>query len=74
MKLRVAGPGVRRSTRKRLSRSELPGALETLAVLHGAGLAYRRVKSIIQTINGGEGGKRESLTLDTLNWFGLTLF
>ena len=43
MKLKIVGPGVSRRTRKRLSRAELSPALETLAVLHGAGLAYRTV-------------------------------
>ena len=41
MNLKIVGPGVSRRTRKRLSRSELSSAVETLAVLHGAGLAYR---------------------------------
>ena len=53
MNLKIVGPGVSRRTRKRLSRSELSSAVETLAVLHGAGLAYRKVISHPNNHGGG---------------------
>ena len=63
MKLRIAearGPPVTARSRSRLSRSELSPALETLAVLHGAGLAYRRVNhtSLAAVTHRNEGGGR----------------
>ena len=62
MKLRIAearGPPVTSRSRSRLSRSELSPALETLAVLHGAGLAYRRVNhtSLAAVTHSNEGGR-----------------